>query len=180
MSEKKTVKMKLSKEKLLNDSEYLKSAIDKGAKVGVKIKFLNTRKALEVYADVIREALESSKEYKDYRKERDEILKKHYKTDPSGNLILFSEEDGKGKRLFHGRGFPIYKNKDKMETELEEFDKKNEKLINSQKDLEIQSIEELKKDIEIEIPEKVELNSEEIGEPNANELETIDRYFNLK
>ncbi len=97
---------------------------------------------------------EQGEDVKAFEQERIKIMQKYAEKDEAGNVLVFSEPDGKGVKKTDGYGFTfIKKDREAYEKELEKFQEENKELLEK----ELKKQKEFNKTLEQDVEPKIEL-----------------------
>ncbi len=114
----------------------LKEVINRVNKKGnnkFKLALLLNEKMIDERIESIDKLREQSEEYKAFEQKRHELIASHAELDENGQVIVYSQPDGKGSVTNDGYGYPnIVKEKKKYEKQLTELQEENKEVVEAE------------------------------------------------
>lgn len=152
--------------------EAINSVKEKGDNRFKLLLIINEKKVTE-RIEVLSELREKSDEYKEFEQKRQELIMNHAELDEQGNVIVYSEPNGGGKRSFEGYGFPNIVKEPKAYQEA--FNKLREEYAGALEE-EMKKEEEFNKTLKEPVEPEIEFSKipfDNVPEIGFDELKTL-------
>lgn len=114
-----------------------------------KLALLLNEKMIEERIEALEKLREQSKEYKAFEQKRHELISNHAELNENGQVIVYSQPDGKGSITNDGYGYPnIVKEKKKYEKQLAALQEENKEVIDAEMNKQSDFVETLDQEID--------------------------------
>lgn len=117
-----------------------------------KLALLLNEKMIEDRIATIDKLREQSDEFKAFEQKRNELITAHAELDENGQIIVYSQAEGRGEKSKDGYGYPnIVKEKKKYEKQLISLQEEYKEVIETEVKKESEFVETLDQDLDPEI-----------------------------
>lgn len=114
-----------------------------------KLALLLNEKMIDERIESIEKLREQSEEYKAFEQNRHELISAHAELDDNGQVVVYSQPDGKGERSNDGYGYPnIVKEKKKYEKQMNKLQEENKEVVDAEVKKQSEFVETLGQDVE--------------------------------
>ncbi|MCT4648629.1 MAG: hypothetical protein N4A74_26815 [Carboxylicivirga sp.] len=114
-----------------------------------KLALLLNEKRIDERIETINKLREQSEEYKAFEQKRHELIASHAELDENGQVMVYSQPEGKGGISNDGYGYPnITKDKKKYEKQLTALQEENKEVIEAEMKKQNDFVETLEQELE--------------------------------